>query len=82
MWMLLLYIGLFLLIMRIGLWFIRGFARPLPAPPPPGEMRKINLRYRCSVCGAELKMTAAAEEAPEPPRHCMEDMELVAPVIE
>jgi hypothetical protein len=34
------------------------------------------------VCGAELKMTAAATQDPEPPRHCMEDMQLVAPVIE
>ena len=47
-----------------------------------GEMRKVNLRYRCSICGAEVKMTAAAEEEPEPPRHCLEDMELVAPIDE
>ena len=82
MWMYVLYLGLFLLIMRVGLWVVRGFANPLPPPPPPGELRKVNLRYRCSLCGAEVKMTAAAEEEPEPPRHCMEDMQLVAPVIE
>ena len=82
MWMYVLYVALFLLIMRVGLWVIRGFARPLPPPPPPGEMRKVNLRFRCSICGAEVRMTAAAEEEPEPPRHCMEDMQLVAPVIE
>jgi hypothetical protein len=82
MWMYPLYVALFLLIMWVGIWILRGFARPLPAPPPAGEMRKVNLRYRCSVCGAELRMTAAAEEDPEPPRHCMEDMDLVAPAIE
>ena len=82
MWMLLLYIGLFLLIMWVGLGVLRAFARPVPEPPPAGEMRKVNLRYRCSLCGAELRMTAAAEEDPEPPRHCMEDMDLVAPRIE
>jgi hypothetical protein len=77
-----LYFALFLLILWVGIWILRGFARPLPAPPPAGEMRKVNLRYRCSVCGAELRMTAAAEEDPEPPRHCMEEMDLVAPAIE
>jgi hypothetical protein len=82
MWMYLLYIGLFLVIMRVGVAVLRAFARPVPEPPPPGELRKVNLRYRCSVCGAELKMTHAAEEEPEPPRHCMEQMELVAPRIE
>ena len=74
------YVLLFLVVMKVGLFFIRGFAQPLPAPPPPGEMRKVNLRYRCSMCGAEVKMTAAAEEDPEAPRHCQEDMSLVAPV--
>ncbi|MDQ1396041.1 MAG: hypothetical protein QOG64_1300 [Acidimicrobiaceae bacterium] len=75
-----LYVGLFLLVMKVGLWVIKGFARPLPAPPPPGEMRRLNLRYRCSICGAEVKMTSAAEAEPEPPRHCLEDMQLVAPI--
>jgi len=78
----LLYVGLFLVIMKFGLSVLRGLARGAPPPPPPGEMRKVNLRYRCSICGAEVKMTAAAEEEPEPPRHCLEDMELVAPIDE
>ena len=43
-------------------------------------MRRVNLRYRCSVCGAEVRMTAAPEQEPEAPRHCMEDMDFVAPV--
>ena len=29
-----------------------------------------------------LKMTAAPDELPEPPRHCLEDMLLVAPAVE
>jgi hypothetical protein len=78
----LLYIALFLVIMRVGLWLIRGFGRPVPPPPPPGELRKVDLRFRCGVCGAEIRMTAAANEDPEPPRHCMEEMQLVAPAIE
>jgi len=78
MWVL--YVALFLVILRTGLFFIRAFAQPVPAPPPAGEMRRVNLRYRCSICGAEVRMTAAPEQEPEAPRHCLEDMELVAPV--
>jgi hypothetical protein len=68
----------FLVIMRVGIAILRAMATPLPEPPPPGELRKVNLRYRCALCGAEVRMTAAAEQEPEPPRHCMEEMELVA----
>jgi hypothetical protein len=32
------------------------------------------------VCGLEIKMMLAPEEDPDPPRHCLEDMDLVAPV--
>jgi hypothetical protein len=67
-----------LLVLRVGFWFLRGFANPLPEPPPPGELRKVNLRYRCSMCGVELRMTAAPDEDPPAPRHCQEDMDLVA----
>jgi hypothetical protein len=59
---------------------LAALARPLPEPPPPGEMRKVDLRYRCSICGAEVRMTRATEELPPPPRHCLEDMDLVAPI--
>jgi hypothetical protein len=67
-------------VFKVGFAILRSLARPLPPPPPPGEMRKVNLRYRCSICGIELKMTLAADEDPEPPRHCQEEMQLVAPV--
>lgn len=69
-------------VMRVGIAIIRGFARPVPAPPPVGELRKVNLRYRCSLCGTELRMTAAPEEDPAPPRHCMDEMQLVAAPFE
>ncbi len=68
--------------LRVGIAILRALAQPIPPPPPPGEMRKVNLRYRCSMCGVELRLTAAPDEEPEPPRHCQEDMELVAPPIE
>ncbi len=66
------------LLLMVGVAMLRGLATPLPEPPPAGELRKVRLTYRCSLCGTEVRMTAANDEVPEPPRHCMEDMDLVA----
>ena len=68
------------LVLRAGFAVLGAFARPVPEPPPEGELRKIDLRYRCSICSAEVRMTKASEELPPPPRHCQEDMDLVAPI--
>jgi hypothetical protein len=65
---------------RMGFRMLRGFAAPVPEPPPPGELRKVRLTYRCGICSTEVRMTAANDEVPEPPRHCQDDMELVTPV--
>jgi hypothetical protein len=70
----------FLIIMRLGLAVLRGLARPVPEPPPAGELRRVRIAYRCSICGAEVRMTIAPNEDPEPPRHCQEDMDLMAPI--
>lgn len=70
----------FLVIMRIGFGILRGLAQPVPEPPPAGELRKVKIGYRCSICGAEVRMTVAPNEEPEPPRHCQEDMDLMAPI--
>jgi hypothetical protein len=67
-------------IMKIGLAMLRGLAQPIPEPPPAGELRKVKIAYRCSICGSEVRMTIAADEDPQPPRHCLEDMDLVAPI--
>ncbi len=69
-------------IWKVGIAMLRGVTTSLPEPPPAGELRKVNLRYRCSLCGAEMRMTLANDELPDAPRHCMEDMDLVAPPIE
>jgi hypothetical protein len=69
-------------VLRVGLAIIRSLGTPPPPPPPAGEMRKVNLRYRCTLCGTEVRMTAAPDEDPPPPRHCQEDMQLMAPAIE
>lgn len=65
---------------RIGLAVLRMFAQPLPEPPPPGELRKVKLTYRCEVCGAEVRMTTSPTDDPEPPRHCQDEMTLVTPI--
>jgi hypothetical protein len=70
------------LMFRMGFAVIGTFARPVPEPPPPGELRKVKIQFRCTLCGTEVRMTMANDEMPEPPRHCMEDMEFVAPVME
>ncbi len=64
-------------LVKLGFAMLGSFARPVPEPPPPGELRKVRLVYRCSLCGTEVRMTAANDQVPEPPRHCMEDMDLV-----
>ena len=66
------------LLFRLGFAIVGAFARPVPEPPPPGELRRVRLSYRCTDCGTELKMTLANDEAPEAPRHCSEPMELTA----
>jgi len=71
-----------LVVWKTGIGMLRSVTRSLPAPPPAGEMRRINVRYRCDVCGVELKMTMAPDEDPPPPRHCLEDMVEVAPLYD
>ena len=68
------------LLLKVGSTVLGSFARPVPEPPDPGELRKVRLTYRCTICATEVRMTMANDEVPEPPRHCMEDMELVTPV--
>ena len=72
--------GLVLWTSVIGM--LRGLAAPRPTPLPAGEMRRVNVRYRCSVCGLEIRLTMAPDEDPPPPRHCLEDMDVMAPIYE
>jgi hypothetical protein len=69
-----------LLILKIGFGMLTMFAQPTPEAPPPGELRKVKIVYRCDICGTEVRMTTANDEVPEPPKHCLEEMTLVAPV--
>jgi hypothetical protein len=67
---------------KLGIGMLRALSRPLPPPPPAGEMRRVNMRYRCGVCGVELRLTMAPDEDPPPPKHCLEDMDIVAPLYD
>ncbi len=73
-------IAIMVVVWRVGIGMLRGMTTSLPPPPPAGEMRRINVRYRCSVCGVELRMVMAPDQDPPAPRHCLEDMDLVAPI--
>jgi len=66
-----------LLIVRVGFGMLRSLAQPIPQPPPAGELRKVKITYRCSLCGTEVRMTTANDATPDPPRHCMEDMDVL-----
>ena len=76
----LLGVVLFRGIWKFGLGMLKSMTSTLPEPPPAGEMRRINVRYRCGVCGVELRMVMAPDQEPPPPRHCLEDMDFVAPI--
>jgi hypothetical protein len=65
---------------KVGFAVLGGLAMPVPDPPPPGELRKVKISFRCSICGTEVRMTSANDQMPEPPRHCLEDMDLITPV--
>lgn len=59
-----------------GMAILGAFARPIPEPPPRGELRRVKLTYRCPTCGTELRMTLADDVLPQAPRHCADEMEL------
>jgi hypothetical protein len=67
---------------KVGFGMLRSVTTPLPPPPPPGEMRKVNVRFRCTICGLEIRLTLAPDEDPEPPKHCLEEMVILAPIFE
>ena len=75
-------IAMMLGIWKFGIGMLRSMTSMMPEPPPSGEMRKVNVRYRCSVCGVELRVVMAPDEDPPPPKHCLEDMDIVAPTFE
>ena len=77
-------LGLLLMVVlwRTGMKMLQALSAPPLPEPEPGELRKVNVKYRCDVCGVELKLTLAPDEDPPPPRHCLEDMIIVPPLYD
>jgi hypothetical protein len=60
---------------------LRKFTIPPDPEPDPDDVVAVDARFRCTVCGAEVTMTAAqGGDEPEAPRHCREDMVRLGPV--
>jgi hypothetical protein len=59
----------------MGAGMLRKFKVVPEAEPDPDLVIEVNERFRCTICGAEVVMTAAqGEREIEAPRHCREDM--------
>jgi hypothetical protein len=58
----------------IGAGVLKKFKIAPPEEPDPADLRAVDVRFRCQVCGAEVTMTVSASDEPEAPRHCREDM--------
>jgi hypothetical protein len=61
------------LIWRVSLAVIRMLSTP-PPEVDPEDVVTVDQGYRCTVCGAEVTMTAVNLAEDKPPRHCREDM--------
>jgi len=67
---------------KSGIALLRSMTSMPPEPLPTGELRRVNRRFRCDVCGVELRLTMAPDEDPPPPKHCLDDMTEVAPLYD
>lgn len=72
-------IAFFVVAIWVGVAVLRALAHPAGTDSDADvtDVEDKNLRYRCSVCGLEIKMTRAPGEGVKAPRHCGEGMELV-----
>ena len=73
----------FLIALAIGvaIWLIAiRVIRMLAEPPPdvdPDDIVATDIKYRCSVCGTEVTMTAVSTSEAAAPKHCREEMDEV-----
>ncbi|GMQ84608.1 MAG: hypothetical protein BMS9Abin07_0172 [Acidimicrobiia bacterium] len=56
---------------------VRAIAMGPPPEPDPDAVQEVEMPYRCSVCGMQVTVTHLQDAAPNPPRHCREDMDPV-----
>ena len=73
----------FLIAVAIGvaIWLIAiRVIRMLAEPPPdvdPDDIVATDIKYRCSICGTEVTMTAVSTSEAAAPKHCREEMDEV-----
>ncbi len=67
------------LLYLLAVKLVRAMMRPGPPDEPDvATLRPVDFHYRCTICGAEVTMTAApGDDEPDAPRHCKDDMVLV-----
>ena len=76
-WVLRVVVALFAVvgIYVIGAAALAKFKIAPPAEPDPDLVVPVDLKFRCTVCGTEVLMTAAQSGTEiDAPRHCREDM--------
>lgn len=63
----------------LAIWTVLiSVIRAVANPPPvidPNDVIETRLRFRCSLCGAQVTMTAANAAEVKAPRHCREEMD-------
>ena len=66
-------VGLAVAIWKASMWFVRLLSW-VPPDVDPDDVVEVDQAYKCTVCGAELVMTAVNVLEDAAPRHCREDM--------
>lgn len=66
-------VGIGLVIWRVSTHMIRMLATP-PTEIDPEDLVMVDQPYKCTICGAEVTMTAQNPNEADAPRHCREDM--------
>ena len=65
----------------VAIWMVAlRVIRMLAEPPPvidPDSIVTTDIKYRCSICGTEVTMTAVSTSEAAPPKHCHEEMDEV-----
>lgn len=66
-------VAIFFVVWRSSMWLIRLLSWT-PPEIDPDDVVEVDQAYKCTVCGAELVMTAVNIQDDAAPRHCREDM--------
>jgi len=59
------------------IYTVRAIANGPPPEPDPEAIYEVEAHYGCSVCGMRLTVTHLQDAAPDPPKHCREEMDSI-----